>query len=123
MSNLVKNVTEFDTKVYKISGPLGKNMTLAQGENKIEIGQVLSFDDTTGKLVKYNPTVEEGQTALEAFTIALSEADSTSEDTVILVAVPNTRFNSLELKGADLTKDFKIVKELWKSGIILEEVK
>lgn len=116
MSNLVKDVTTFETKVYKIAGPLGKNMTLKSGEGKIEIGQILSYDETTGKLVKYEKDTN------EAFTVALSEADSTSEDTVVLAAVPNTRFNSLEVKGADLTTDFKVVKELWKSGITFEEV-
>ena len=117
MSNLVKNVADFDTKVYKISGPLGKNMTLASGENKIEIGQLLSYDKETGKVVKYvkdtNP----------AFTIALSEADSTSGDVPVLVAVPNTVFNTAEVKGATLTEDFNVVGELWGNGIILEEVK
>lgn len=117
MSNLVKNVTEFDTKVYKIEGPLGKNMTLAQGENKIEIGQLLSYDKTTGKLVKYVKDTK------PAFTVALSEADSTSGDAVVLVAQPNTRFNSLEIKGANLTEDFNVVAELWGNGITLEEVK
>lgn len=53
MSNLVKDITTFETKVYKISGPLGKNMVVKSGQKKIEIGQILSFDETTGKLVKY----------------------------------------------------------------------
>lgn len=117
MSNLVKNVTEFDTKVYKISGPLGKNMVLASGENAIKIGQLLSYDKTTGKLVKY---VKNTKTA---FTIALSEADSTSGDVPVLVAVPGTIFNLAEVKGATLTEDFNVVGELWSNGIILEEVK
>ena len=123
MSNLVKNVIEFDTKVYKISGPLGKNMTLKGGEGKIEVGQVLSIDETTGKLVKYiSKKVGEGPEATEALTLALSEADATSGDTVVLVAVPNTFFNRGEVKGVELGTDFRCIKELWKSGIILEEV-
>lgn len=123
MSNLVKDITTFETKVYKISGPLGKNMVVKSGQKKIEIGQILSFDETTGKLVKYEKRGEEG-TPLgnEAFTIALSEADATSNDVTVLVAVPNTVFNSKEIKGATLTDDFKVVKDLWGNGIILEEV-
>ena len=117
MSNLVKNVTEFDTKVYKISGPLGKNFMLKQSEGKIEIGQLLSYDAESGKLVKYTKTEK------PAFTIALSEADSTSGDVPVLVAVPNTVFNTVEVKGATLTEDFNVVAELWGNGIILEEVK
>ena len=117
MSNLVKKVADFDTKVYKISGPLGKNMTLASGEKKIEIGQLLSYDKTTGKVVKYAKETK------PAFTIALSEADASSGDAVVLVAVPNTVFNKAEVKGATLTTDFNVVGELWGNGIILEEVK
>lgn len=117
MSNLVKNVTEFDTKIYKISGPLGKNMVLASGEKKIEIGQLLSYDKTTGKLVKYVKDTK------PAFTIALSTSDSSSADSTVLVAVPGTIFNLAEIKGATLTEDFNVVGELWSNGIILEEVK
>lgn len=117
MSNLVSNVNEFDTKVYKIDGPLGRNMILKSGEKAIKIGQVLSYDEDTGKLVKY---VKDTNTA---FTIALSEADSSSDDAVVLVAVPNTRFNSLEIIGTDLESDFKVIKQLWGNGILLEEVK
>lgn len=123
MSNLVKDVTSFDTKVYKVSGPLGKNLLLTKGQGKIEIGQVLSYDEATGKVVKYVADPGEGKTRVAAFTIALSEADATSKDVPVLVAVPNTVFNSEEVKGAVLTTDFKIIKELWQSGIILEEVK
>lgn len=125
MSNLVKEVTSFDTKVFKISGPLGKNMTLKSGEGKIQIGQVLSIDETTGKLIKYvakGLEEEDPGTATEALTIALSDADASSGDTVVLVALPNTVFNKAEIKGADLGTDYKCIKELWKSGIILEEV-
>lgn len=123
MSNLVKDITTFETKVYKISGPLGKNMVVKSGQKKIEIGQILSFDETTGKLVKYEKRGEEGTPqGNEAFTIALSEVDATSNDATVLVAVPNTVFNSKEIKGATLTDDFKVVKDLWGNGIILEEV-
>lgn len=123
MSNLVKDITTFETKVYKISGPLGKNMVVKSGQKKIEIGQILSFDETTGKLVKYEKRgEEETPPGNEAFTIALSEADATSNDVTVLVAVPNTVFNSKEIKGATLTDDFKVVKDLWGNGIILEEV-
>lgn len=123
MSNLVKDITTFETKVYKISGPLGKNMVVKSGQKKIAIGQILSFDETTGKLVKYEKRGEEGTPqGNEAFTIALSEVDATSNDATVLVAVPNTVFNSKEIKGATLTDDFKVVKDLWGNGIILEEV-
>ena len=117
MSNLVKDVAKFDTKVYKISGPLGHNFKLKQSEGKIEIGQVLAYDDTTGELVKYAKGTK------SAFTIALSDADSTSADAVVLVAVPGTVFNKAEIKGATLESDFVVVKELWGNGITLEEVK
>lgn len=117
MSNLVKTLHEFDTKVYKIEGPLGKNLMLKSGEGAIQIGQVLSYDESTGKVVKY----VSGTNA--AFSIALSEADSTSDDVPVLVAVPNTRFNSKEIIGMTLTTDFKGIKELWSNGITLEEVR
>lgn len=117
MSNLVKDVKIFDTKVYKISGPLGKNFMLKTGENAIEVGQLLSYDTASGKLVKYAKSTK------PAFTIALSDADATSNDAVVLVAVPGTVFNTAEVKGATLSEDFNVVKELWGNGIILEEVK
>lgn len=117
MSNLVQDVTSFSRKVTKIEGPLGENMTLASGEGAIKVGQILSYDESTGKVVKYNS----GHNA--AFSIALSEADSTSGDVPVLVARPITRFNSAEVKGITLSTDFKGRKELWSNGILLEEVK
>ena len=42
MSNLVKDVAKYDTKVYKISGPLGQNFKLKQSEGKIDL-QVLKI--------------------------------------------------------------------------------
>ena len=117
MSNLVKNVATYDTKVLKISGPLGKNFTLKSGEKTIQAGQLLSYDKETGKLVKYAKDTK------LAFTIALEDADATSGDVPVLVAVPGTVFNSAEVKGADLESDFNVVKELWENGIVLEEVK
>lgn len=117
MSNLVKDVTSFSRKVTKIEGPLGENMILASGEGAIQIGQVLSYDESTGKVVKYNS----GSNV--AFSIALSEADSTTADVPVLVARPITRFNSVEVKGITLSTDFKGKKELWSNGILLEEVK
>lgn len=117
MSNLVKDVTSFSRKVTKIEGPLGENMILASGEGAIAIGQVLSYDESTGKVVKYNSGSN------TAFSIALSEADSTSGDVPVLVARPITRFNIAEVKGITLSTDFKGRKELWSNGILLEEVK
>ena len=116
MSNLVKDVAKYDTKVYKISGPLGQNFKLKQSEGKIEAGQVLAYDES-GKLVKYAKGTK------HAFTIALSDADSSDADAVVLVAVPGTVFNKAEIKGATLESDFVVVKELWGNGITLEEVK
>lgn len=116
MSNLVKDGTSFSRKVTKIEGPLGRNMVLASGEGEIKIGQVLSYDEATGKVVKYVSGTN------EAFSIALNEADSTTEDVAVLVAVPITRFNSKEVVGMTLTTDFKGIKELWTNGILLEEV-
>lgn len=117
MSNLVKNVATYNTKVLKISGPLGKNFTLKSGEEAIQAGQLLSYEATTGKLVKYEKTNK------PAFTVALEGADATSGDVPVLVAVPGTVFNSAEVKGADIKSDFNVVKELWGNGIVLEEVK
>lgn len=116
MANCVKDLNSYNTKVFKISGPLGQRKTLKSGEGKIEVGQILSYDETTGKLKKY----VKGTT--EAFTIALGESDSTSADSVVLVAIPVTVFNTKEVKGTNLTTDFKAIKELWTNGIILEEV-
>lgn len=115
--NLVQTVKEFDTKVYKIDGPLEKSLILKSGEGEIQIGQVLSYDEATGKVVKYVSGTN------EAFSIAMSEADATSEDVPVLVAVPNTRFNSVEIIGMTLATDFKGIKELWNNGITLEEVR
>lgn len=117
MSNLVKDVAKFDTKVFKISGPLGQNFKLKQSEGKIEVGQVLAYEDESGKLVKYAKETN------HAFTIALSDADSSGADAVVLVAVPGTVFNKAEIKGVELESDFAVIKELWDNGITLEEVK
>lgn len=116
MANFVRTLSGYERTVYKISGPLGQRKTLKSGEGKIEVGQILSYDETTGKLKKY----VKGTT--EAFTIALGESDATSADSVVLVAIPVTVFNTKEVKGTNLTTDFKAIKELWTNGIILEEV-
>ncbi len=117
MGNLVREIERFDRDILKISGPLGINMTLKSGENGIKAGQLLSYDDTTGKLVKYVKTTH------PAFTIALEDADSTSADVPVLVAVPGTTINKEKVTGATLTEDFNVVKELWGNGIMLKEVK
>lgn len=116
MANLVKDVETFERDILKISGPLGVNMTLKTGENAITAGQILSYDETSGKLVKYVAETN------EAFTIALENADSTSEDVPVLVAVPGTVINSNKIVGTELSTDFKVVKQLWGNGIILKEV-
>lgn len=116
MGNLVNDVTTFERKILKIEGPLGVNMTLKLGEKGIKAGQVLAYDELTGKLVKYV------KDTTEAFTIALDNADATSSDCNVLVAVPGTVFNKKEIVGATLTTDFKVVKQLWGNGIILKEV-
>lgn len=116
MANLVKDIETFERDILKISGPLGVNMILKTGENAIKAGQILSYDETTGKLVKYEKTTH------PAFTIALEDADSTSENVTVLVAVPGTTINSKKIVGATLTEDFNVVKELWGNGIILKEV-
>lgn len=116
MANLVKDVETFERDILKISGPLGVNMTLKTGENAIKAGQILSYDETSGKLVKYVAETN------EAFTIALENADSTSEDVPVLVAVPGTVINSNKIVGTELSTDFKVVKQLWGNGIILKEV-
>ena len=116
MANLVKDVETFERDIFKISGPLGVNMTLKTGENAITAGQILSYDETSGKLVKYVANTN------EAFTIALENADSTSGDVPVLVAVPGTIINSNKIAGTELSTDFKVIKQLWGNGIILKEV-
>lgn len=116
MANLVKDVETFERDILKISGPLGINMTLKSGENTIKAGQLLSYDATDGKLVKYE------QTTKPAFTVALEDADATSGDVPVLVAVPGTTINSKKITGAELASDFNVVKELWGNGILLKEV-
>lgn len=116
MANLVKDIETFERDILKISGPLGVNMILKTGENAIKAGQLLSYDATDGKLVKYVKTEK------PAFTVALEDADSTSEDVPVLVAVPGTTINSKKITGATLTEDFNVVKELWGNGIILKEI-
>lgn len=115
MANLVQTIKTFDRDTVKISGPLGKIMTLKSGENSIKAGQVLAYDDSDGKLVKYN----HGSNI--AMTIALEDADSTSGDVPVLVAVPGTIINEKAVKGPTLSSDHKTVKELWGNGIILEK--
>lgn len=115
--NLVTDVRKFDRHVYKIDGPLGRNMVLTSGEGEIQIGQVLSYDEATGKVVKYVSGTN------EAFSIALEPADATTADAVVLIALPITRFNSEEIQGMTVATDFKGIKELWNNGILLEEVK
>lgn len=112
MANLVKDVSSYERDILKISGELGKNFILK--EDKIVAGDILAYDDTDGKLVKY----EKGTNT--PFSVALSDADATSEDAVVLVAVPGTgtRLNKNKINNIDLTA----IRELWLAGIILEEV-
>ncbi|MDO5788169.1 MAG: hypothetical protein Q4P79_01800 [Fusobacterium sp.] len=117
MANLVKDIETCKREILKISGPLGVNMTLKNAEGAITAGQLLSYDTTDGKLVKYV------QTDHPAFTVALEGADSSSGDVPVLVATPGTVFNSAKVVGADLGSDFNVVKELWGNGIVLKEVK
>lgn len=116
MANLVKDVETFERDILKISGPLGVNMTLKTGVKTIVAGQLLSYEETTGKLVKYEKTTH------PAFTVALEDADATSSDVPVLVAVPGTTINSKKITGAELASDFNVVKELWGNGILLKEV-
>lgn len=116
MANLVKDVETIERDILKISGPLGVNMILKTGENTITAGQLLSYDATDGKLVKYEKTTK------PAFTVALEDADATSADVPVLVAAPGTTINSKKIAGATLTEDFNVVKELWGNGILLKEV-
>ena len=117
MSNLVRDIETFERDILKISGPLGINMTLKSGEEAIKAGQLLSYEDSTGKLVKYVKSTH------PAFTVALEDADSTSADVSVLIAVPGSVINKGRVIGATLTEDFNVVKELWGNGILLKEVK
>lgn len=119
MANFVRTVHQYDRDIFKIEGPLGKRIELKDSVGAIEQGQVLAFEETTGKLVKWDKEGIDGTDVV--LTVAMSSAEAGSK--TILVAVPGNKINIGMIKGADLKIDFKVISDLFRTGILLEEVR
>lgn len=111
---LTKEIVRFERDILKISGPLGLNMPVASGVGKINEGDVLTYDTTTGTVKKY-------VSGDEAFSVALSECDATTEEGSVTVAMPVTEINIGKVNGITAT-DYPQILELMKMGIILRGV-
>lgn len=111
---LTSTVQSFERDILKISGPLGLNMPVALGEGVINEGDVLTYDTTSGTVKKYT-------TGNEAFSIALSKCDATSEEGSVTVAMPVSEINIEKVNGIT-AKDYPQILELMKMGIILRGV-
>ncbi|MGL4977001.1 MAG: hypothetical protein ACRC5G_03205 [Cetobacterium sp.] len=114
MANLVVNKNTYDREIFKIEGPLEKPFVTTE---KILRGQVLAYDVATGKVVKY---VKGDANKGAAFTVSMEDADAGAK---VLVAVPGTTINKDLLVGVTLASDFGVISDLFKSGILLEEVR
>lgn len=114
MANLVVDKNTYGREIFKIEGPLEKPFISTE---IVERGQVLAFDKTTGKVVKY---VKGDADKGVAFSVAMESAEANG---VVLVAVPGTTLNKALLVGVTLTTDFGVIADLFKSGILLEEVR
>lgn len=114
MGNLVKDKEIYDRETFKIEGPLSKPFISTE---KVSRGQVLAYDATTGKVVKY---VKGDASKGVAFTVAMEDAEA---GTKVLVALPGTVLNKGLIVGVTLTTDFGVIADLFKSGILLEEVR
>lgn len=111
---LTSTVQTFERDMLKISGPLGANMTVASGEGVINEGDILTYDTTTGTVKKYT-------SGDEAFSVALSVCDATTEAGSVTVAMPISEINIKKVNGITAT-DYPQILELMKMGIILRGV-
>lgn len=114
-------IATFDNEVYKIDGPLHEGLSLAAGEGIVTMGQVVSYDDTTGKLLRHIPGTN------KAFSIIFlangePEINASTADMRVSILRGNSRFNKKHVVGMDPDLDFQSVRELWENGIYLEEV-
>lgn len=114
MSNLVVDKNIYDREIFKIEGPLEKPFISTE---KVSRGQVLAYDVATGKVVKY---VKGDANKGVAFTVAMDDAEAGAK---VLVALPGTILNKDLIVGVTLTNDFGVIADLFKSGILLEEVR
>ncbi|MGL5315465.1 hypothetical protein [Cetobacterium sp. ZWU0022] len=114
MANLVVDKNYYDRNIFKIEGPLSKSFVSTE---EVSRGQVLAYDRDTGQVVKY---VKGDSTKGIAFSVAMEDAKAGSK---VLVATPGTVLNKNLLTGVILIKDFGVIEDLFKSGILLEEVK
>ncbi|MEG0730009.1 hypothetical protein [Cetobacterium sp.] len=114
MGNLVVEKNSYDREIFKIEGPLSKPFA---SKEKVARGQVLAYDTATGKVVKY---IKDDANKGVAFTVAMEDAEAGAK---VLVAVPGTTINKALLVGVTLASDFGVIADLFKSGILLEEVR
>lgn len=112
--NLVKETDNYEREIFKIEGPLGKTIITTDPVDK---GQVLAYIESTGKVAKY---VKGDAAKGIAFSIAM---DSALANKKVLIAIPGTKLNKTLIKGADLSTDFKVEGDLFRSNILLEEVR
>ncbi|WP_278574781.1 hypothetical protein [Fusobacterium ulcerans] len=111
---LTKTLKTFERDILKISGPLGLNMPVASGAGVINEGDILTYDTTTGTVEKYT-------SGDEAFSVALSVCDATTEAGSVTVAMPISEINIGKVNGITVT-DYPQILELMKMGIILRGV-
>lgn len=121
MAKLVSLGSVEDNKLVLQREHLDRSYVIDKSAGKIEYGQVLAFNSTTGKCVTYDPASADGK---EVFTIytgdTLTEAPTADFEGSVLAR--NSLVNKEYVKGIDLEKDFEGVQKLYLAGIILEEV-
>lgn len=114
MGNLVVDKNTYDREIFKIEGPLSKPFVTTE---KVSRGQVLAYNIITGKVFKY---IKGDENKGVAFSVAMEDAEAGDR---VLVALPGTILNKDLLVGVTLTTDFGVIADLFKSGILLEEVR
>ena len=119
--NKKTTIATFNTEVYKIDGPLHEGLLVASGEGSIKMGQVVSYDDSTGKLVKHIPGTNKAH-SIVYLANGEEEVDASTEDKRVSILRAISRFNKKHVVGIDPDVDFKSVRELWENGIYLEDV-
>ncbi len=86
----------------------------------IQEGQVLALNETTGKLVKYDPTSADAKGVFTVYT-GNGLKDAPSEDFQDTIASFGTRIDKTKVIGIKET-DYAGLQKLYLAGIYLEEV-
>lgn len=100
---------------------LDRLVKIDKSVGQIQEGQVLAMNETTGKLVKYDPNVSEASGAFTVYTgCGLSEIPT--EDFEDTVASFGTIVDKSKVIGIE-ENDYAGLHKLYLAGIYLEEVK